>query len=84
MESSLVSGLIKILTAQPQQMALYFTAKEIKDPLQHGFKKIELIWDSKQCPRRHSIEQYRIRAKSAKKAVPLTESHKNKYGDQEE
>lgn len=64
-------------------MALYFTAKEIKDPLQCGLKKIELIWDSKQCPRRDSIEQYRIQAVSAKKAVQLTESHKNKYGDQE-
>lgn len=67
-------------------MALYFTAKERKDPLQCGLKKkkIELIWDSEQCPRRDSIEQYRIQAKSAKKAVQLTESHKNKYGEQEE
>ena len=40
MELSLVTAMIKIITAQTEQMALYFTAKEIGAPLQCGLKEI--------------------------------------------
>lgn len=54
-------------------MALYFTAKEIRAPLQCGLKEIWVTKGLKQDPSTASIEQYRIQAKSAEEDVQLTE-----------
>lgn len=51
MESSLVTVMIKIITAQTQQMALYFTAKETGAPLQCGLKEIWVTMGLKAVPK---------------------------------
>lgn len=47
MGSSLVTVMIKIITAQTQQMVLYFTAEEIRAPLQCGLKEIWVTMELK-------------------------------------
>lgn len=51
MESSLVTAMIKIITAQTQQMALYFVAKETGAPLQRGLKEIWVTVGLKVVPK---------------------------------
>ena len=43
--------MMKIMSDQAQQMALYFTAKEIKDPLQVGSKEISVNVGLKAVPK---------------------------------